>query len=163
MSIMSSVRKWAVVSSVLAALFSCTGEATSLRSLEPPEGARNIIKAENADPPSKELSFSVVTEHDGYSIVHEMEDRLRALKYERCDKRPGRWEVIERGKADGGVTKTRVLRFYTTGAPGQLAALVAYQQCEDKDGQCTQNFTIRQQIAPSSVPNRDRYMGEICQ
>ncbi len=157
------VRTWAVSSCVLLTLFSCTGRATSLASIEPPEGARDMVESESSDYPIKVLSFSVATERDSYSIVHEMESRLRALKYDRCDKSPGQWERVKRHKANGVVAETRILRFYTTGKPGQLAAIVAYQQCDDKGEQCTQNFTVRQQIAPASLPNRDDYMQQVCQ
>lgn len=156
------VRTWALAC-VSLALFSCTGQATSLTSIEPPEGARDIVESDSPDDPIKELSFSIATERDSYSIVHEMEKRLGAAKYERCDKGPGRWETIKRHKANQVVAEIRILRFYTTGTPGQLAAIVAYQTCDDKERQCTQNFTVRQQVVPSSVPNRDQYMKEICQ
>lgn len=158
-----SVGTWAVSSCVLLALFSGAGQAMSLTSIEPPEGARDIVESESPNSPINELSFSVATERDSYSIVHEMEERLGRLSYQRCDKSPGRWETIKRHKADQVVAETRILRFYATGKPGQLAAIIAYQKCDDKGRQCTQRFTVRQQIAPASLPNLDNYMQQICQ
>lgn len=156
---MKSIR---ALPSVFYLLFCSAALSASPDSIEPPVNARDIIQDVSTEYAIRELSFSVSDDRNSYLTLQYIEAQLAGLGYERCDAGSGDWETIKKHDSEGITSETRNLRYYVTKLVGQLATIIAFQHCDENGRKCTQTFNVRQQIVPSTVPNRDDYIDQIC-
>lgn len=128
-----------------------------------PPNATDLRVDVNADSSSHELVFVVPSERDGYSLVNQIENQMTKAGYTRCTAGGGQWETLKHRGDARVMEERRLLRFFKTSDPRQLAMILVRQDCKQGESQCQHQFIVRQIDVPKSIPGAEKYVRDICE